>query len=1034
MIIRRSISIFLIACVVLISVLTGTTISVSAYRESIKASEVVDYMNGLVDQGNDYQGYCLLFVTKCWENMGFQGSYGWGNAANFAYYNTVSTSRDNIPIGADVFFTSPDGNGHIGIYVGDGYFVHAGSKSTYERSTLTEGYYYNRYTGWGWHPNVTVENDGGNPTPTPTPDFTPVDIGTGFYASIDNTKAAKPIIASGNNVVLGEMSGEQNQIWRFERQDDTSYKITNAATGTCLDDENYGTVNESNIQVCASNDSTAQRWYFKVVGNGYSLVPKCALQSCVDIHNGVLSAGSNVQLFQQNASDAQIFSISLRPSFNAVNKGESFTAAIIFNATGSAVTAFENNNVGTKQYTGNNNQLWNFERMGNRSYKITNVATGKCLDDENYGTADKTNIQVCSSNGSYAQRWFLKPVSDGFSLAPQCALNSCIDSYDGGTTDGQNIYLWTQNATAAQIVSLRYVIAPDYEVTFQGHEYKLYNKALPWREAYKFCEQQGGHLVTINSEEEQTFIYNFIKNKSTRSYTWLGSTDWYVEGNWKWITGSGIVYRNWEDGEPNNSNDEDFMMLYKDSGKWNDGTDIYYSDTKDYSFICEIDNDNVSCSLEKTFDYNGHRYEVYTNNVDWQTAKRFCEQKGGHLVTITSANENNAIKSNVNGLSNERYWLGLTDIDLQSTWKWITGESFSYKNWTSGEPNNNAGIESYAEFNVSSGKWNDLLGFACVSLNIGFICEYDTIPKVEIQSNHVTVKDVVTTSDATTVSPSVTVKVNNKTLTKNTDYTVSVTADISKGTGTVTVTGKGNYSGTVTKSFKITVDDRNTITDSQGYPYKADQGEIVSFIIKLTSPLQVNHLNGIIYYSGSILDPIITDDMSYHTPAFGDAQFRQNNPDQIEFDIYSSSSVNLNNSTVIQMQFRVTAKGGQGWLAHEFKTPEFTWENQGNYGLETRILTNQELYIPSTEPSTEPPTDPPTVTHFILGDADGDEVVTILDATAIQRHLASLPTKAYHEESADADEDKSITILDATAIQRHLASLPTCNNIGQPMS
>ena len=661
--------------------------------------------------------YCADYVKYC---------YGYNNPRTGAAFYDTSEIRagDVLTVG-----NQSDGSGHWfvclkrngnSLYVAEGniqnrvqigwnYSIRTNKFFNEDSRSFTAGYHY---------------LDGAPPIPS----FTPADIGTGFYASIDNTKAAKPIIASGNNVVLGEMSGEQNQIWRFDRQNDTSYKITNVATGNCLDDANYGTANETNIQVCASNDTTAQRWYLKVVGNGYSLVPKCALNSCIDVQGGILSSGRNIQLFQQNGSDAQIFSISPRPSFNAVNKGDTFTAAIIFNATGSAVTAFENNNVGAKSYTGNASQLWNFERMGNRSYKITNVATGKCLDDENYGTADKTNIQVCTSNNSTAQRWFLKAVEDGFSLAPQCALNSCIDSYDGGTIDGQNIYLWTQNATAAQIVSLRYVISPDYEVTFQGHEYKLYNRALPWREAYKFCEQQGGHLITINSEEEQAFIYNFLKNKSTRSYTWLGATDWYEEGNWKWITGNRIIYRDWADGEPNNNNDENYMMLYANSGKWNDGSDIYYSDTKAYSFICEIENDMVSCTLEKTFDYNGHRYEVYTNAVDWQTAKRFCEQKGGHLVTITSSDENNTIKNNVNGLTNTIYWLGLTDIDLQSKWKWITGESFSYNNWTSGEPNNNAGLENYAEFDATSGKWNDLLGFACTSLNIGFICEYDIIP------------------------------------------------------------------------------------------------------------------------------------------------------------------------------------------------------------------------------------------------------------------------------------------------------------------
>lgn len=62
---------------------------------------------------------------------------------------------------------------------------------------------------------------------------------------------------------------------------------------------------------------------------------------------------------------------------------------------------------------------------------------------------------------------------------------------------------------------------------------------------------------------------------------------------------------------------------------------------------------------------------------------------------------------------------------------------------------------------------------------------------------------------------------------------------------------------------------------------------------------------------------------------------------------------------------------------------------------------------------------------IILGDSDGDGNVTILDATGIQRHLASLTTTSFNENAADVDQDNSVTILDATAIQRHLADLPT---------
>ena len=67
---------------------------------------------------------------------------------------------------------------------------------------------------------------------------------------------------------------------------------------------------------------------------------------------------------------------------------------------------------------------------------------------------------------------------------------------------------------------------------------------------------------------------------------------------------------------------------------------------------------------------------------------------------------------------------------------------------------------------------------------------------------------------------------------------------------------------------------------------------------------------------------------------------------------------------------------------------------------------------------------------YIVGDADADGNLTILDATCIQRKLAGLKTTSYNEKAADADEDGEVTILDATAIQRRLAGLKTNQRIG----
>ena len=57
-----------------------------------------------------------------------------------------------------------------------------------------------------------------------------------------------------------------------------------------------------------------------------------------------------------------------------------------------------------------------------------------------------------------------------------------------------------------------------------------------------------------------------------------------------------------------------------------------------------------------------------------------------------------------------------------------------------------------------------------------------------------------------------------------------------------------------------------------------------------------------------------------------------------------------------------------------------------------------------------------------VGDADGDGMITVLDATRIQRALADLiPTGELNTVACDTDGDGSITILDATRIHRTLA-------------
>ena len=86
----------------------------------------------------------------------------------------------------------------------------------------------------------------------------------------------------------------------------------------------------------------------------------------------------------------------------------------------------------------------------------------------------------------------------------------------------------------------------------------------------------------------------------------------------------------------------------------------------------------------------------------------------------------------------------------------------------------------------------------------GTLKETFKINSASISGATVTLAAISYTYDGTAKKPTVTVKSGSTTLKSGTDYTVSYKNNINVGTATVTVTGKGNYTGTASgKTFKI---------------------------------------------------------------------------------------------------------------------------------------------------------------------------------------------------------------------------------------
>lgn len=133
------------------------------------------------------------------------------------------------------------------------------------------------------------------------------------------------------------------------------------------------------------------------------------------------------------------------------------------------------------------------------------------------------------------------------------------------------------------------------------------NNLVTWSDAKNLADTSTyfglqGYLATILTEEE-----NQISGEQITGTGWIGASDEDREGEWKWVTGpeAGTLfwngnssgspaldpdgnpyYSNWNNNEPNNSNNEDYAHITADGvgidGSWNDLPDNTAGQPSDY--------------------------------------------------------------------------------------------------------------------------------------------------------------------------------------------------------------------------------------------------------------------------------------------------------------------------------------------------------------------------------------------------------------------------------------------------------------------
>ncbi|XP_016991021.1 accessory gland protein Acp29AB-like [Drosophila rhopaloa] len=100
----------------------------------------------------------------------------------------------------------------------------------------------------------------------------------------------------------------------------------------------------------------------------------------------------------------------------------------------------------------------------------------------------------------------------------------------------------------------------------------------------------------------------------------------------------------------------------------------------------------------------------------WDAAEETCREMGGHLATIQSESDFNAIKKELS--KNFSYWLGITDVAKEGEYVSVaTGKSAPFFKWESEQPNNLFGTDNCVD--IYNGEMYD----SDCSTSQYFICE-----------------------------------------------------------------------------------------------------------------------------------------------------------------------------------------------------------------------------------------------------------------------------------------------------------------------
>jgi hypothetical protein len=136
---------------------------------------------------------------------------------------------------------------------------------------------------------------------------------------------------------------------------------------------------------------------------------------------------------------------------------------------------------------------------------------------------------------------------------------------------------------------------PKYSINYEGHSYYLYNSDWEgidtYKEAAAFCEEKGGYLAEISSDDENAFLFKYVQDEGYSS-AYIGYR-YVIDDNegWKNVHDSSNNYSNWGIDQPDESG-ENFYTKFATAAADGTWANDCFSSTTENLFICEWDVEN----------------------------------------------------------------------------------------------------------------------------------------------------------------------------------------------------------------------------------------------------------------------------------------------------------------------------------------------------------------------------------------------------------------------------------------------------------